>query len=80
MKQYGAFEARKHFSKLLSDVMSGEKIIITKHGVPVAMLLSYTSKVEDVESIPEAIRTLKNLRKEVTLGKSTKALIEKGRK
>lgn len=82
MKQYGAFEAKTHFSELLGDVMSGEKFIITKHGVQVAMIIPYTSKEEGIDPVTEAIRTIKTLRRGVTLGKklSIKDLIEEGRK
>jgi prevent-host-death family protein len=37
MKQFGAFEAKTHFSELLGAVMNGEKFVITKHGVQVAI-------------------------------------------
>lgn len=34
----GAYEAKTHLSDLLDRVASGERITITKHGVPVAVL------------------------------------------
>ena len=39
MKQIGSFEARTHFYELLERVAKGESLTITKHGVPVAMLV-----------------------------------------
>ncbi len=36
VKEIGTYEAKTHFSKLLDDVASGTKIIITRHGKPVA--------------------------------------------
>ncbi|MBA3602884.1 MAG: type II toxin-antitoxin system Phd/YefM family antitoxin [Parachlamydiaceae bacterium] len=36
MKHFGAFEAKTHFSALLSEVINGKKFVITKHGVQVA--------------------------------------------
>jgi prevent-host-death family protein len=38
MKTVGAYEAKTHLPKLLERVAEGEKITITKHGVPVATL------------------------------------------
>jgi prevent-host-death family protein len=82
MKHFGAFEAKTHFSELLRDVISGEKFIITKHGVEVAMIIPSTQKEENVDPVKNAIRTLKKLKKDVTLGKklSIRKMIEKGRK
>jgi len=34
----GAYEAKTHLSQLLDRVAKGERIVITKHGVPVAVL------------------------------------------
>lgn len=77
MKHFGAFEAKTHFSGLLGDVMKGEKFVITKHGVQVAMIIPFTQTNERVDPVKDAIRALKNLRKGVTLGK--KLLIRKMR-
>ena len=39
MKTIGSFEAKTHLSRLLDEVERGERITITKHGEPVAMLV-----------------------------------------
>ena len=39
MDSVGAFEAKTHLSDLLDRVRQGEKITITRHGVPAAMLV-----------------------------------------
>ena len=39
MRTVGAFEAKTHLSALLDRVAKGEKIMITRHGVPAAMLM-----------------------------------------
>ncbi len=39
MKTVGAYEAKTHLPRLLSEVAAGETITITKHGVPVAQLV-----------------------------------------
>ena len=38
METVGAYEAKTHLPKLLERVRKGERITITKHGVPVAIL------------------------------------------
>ena len=38
MKQYSASEAREHWSEVLELVEQGERITITKHGLPVASI------------------------------------------
>ena len=82
MKQFGAFEAKTHFSEILGNVVKGEKFIITKHGVQVAMIIPFSSKEEGMDPIKDAIRALKKLRKGVTLGKklSIRKMLEEGRK
>lgn len=82
MKHFGAFEAKTHFSELLGDVINGEKFIITKHGVQVAMIIPFTQKEEGIDPVENAIRALKKLKKEITLGKilSIRKMREEGRK
>ena len=38
VKTVGAFEAKTHLSQLLDAVEAGERIVITRHGRPVAEL------------------------------------------
>lgn len=40
IKTVGAFEAKTHLSQLLNAVEAGERIVITRHGKPVAELSS----------------------------------------
>jgi len=37
--EVGAYEAKTHLPSLLERVQQGERVTITKHGVPVAMLV-----------------------------------------
>ena len=39
MRSIGAYEAKTHLPRLLDEVAKGERITITKHGVPVAILV-----------------------------------------
>ena len=82
MRHYGAFEAKTHFSEILGNVIRGEKFIITKHGVQVAMIIPFTPEEKSIDPVEDAIRAIKNLRKGITLGKklSIKKMIEEGRK
>ena len=62
----GAFEAKTHLSTLLDRVGKGEEVIITKHGKPVARLVS-AARV-DRARVNNAFEKLKLLRKRTTLG------------
>ena len=62
----GAFEAKTHLLALLDRVAEGEEVIITKHGKPVARLVSAASV--DRERVNDAFEKLKQLRKRTTLG------------
>ncbi len=79
MDTIGAYEAKTHLPKLLKRVAQGERITITKHGVPVAVLQpSEPSIVEDPNIVIEKLRAF---RKGRHLGDpSIKALIEEGRR
>ncbi len=43
MKTIGVSEVRTHFARLLARVALGERIVITKHGTPVARLVPVTN-------------------------------------
>ncbi len=74
----GVFEAKTHLSTLLDRVATGEEVIITKHGKPVARLVG--ARHIDRARVDEAFEKLKTLRKGTTLGGlSWKALRDEGR-
>jgi prevent-host-death family protein len=79
VKSIGAYEAKTHLPRLLDEVAKGERITITKHGHPVAMLVPPgTADTRDVE---EVIARFRELRKGVNLGGlSIKDLINEGRR
>ena len=62
----GAFEAKTHLSTLLDRAGEGEEVIITKHGKPVARLVSAAHV--DQARVNDAFEKLKLLRKQTTLG------------
>ena len=43
MKSVAVFEAKNRFSELLSAVDHGEVVTITRHGQPIARLVSFTA-------------------------------------
>ena len=79
MEKNGAYEAKTHLPKLLDRVSKGERITITRHGVPVAVLLppECRQKYDPVK----IIRELRKLRKQNRLdGISLREMIEEGRR
>ena len=74
----GAYEAKTHLSALLDQVAKGERVTITRHGVPVAVLEPASARKK--MSVDEAIDRLKELRKGKSLdGMTFRELIEEGR-
>ena len=79
METVGAYEAKTHLPKLLERVIKGERITITKHGVPVAILQPPLPqrKTEPRKIIAE----LRKFREKHTLkGLSIRDMIEEGRR
>ncbi len=78
METVGAYEAKTHLPKLLERVAKGERITITKHGVPVAVLQPPdSSRTQDPRKV---IKQLRAFRKKHKLGSvSLKRMIEEGR-
>jgi prevent-host-death family protein len=75
----GAYEAKTHLPQLLDRVAKGERITITKHGVPVATLqpAASTKKMTARDTIDQ----LKKFRKGRRLdGLSLREMIEEGRR
>ena len=79
MRSVGSFEAKTHLPRLLDDVAKGESITITKHGVPVAMLVPPPATRQ--MSTAEAIAALREFGRGRTLGGiSIRELVEEGRR
>jgi len=79
METVGAYEAKTHLPKLLERVLKGERITITKHGVPVATLQPPDpDKNVDTKSV---IVELKKFRDKNSLGEiSIRDMIAEGRR
>lgn len=73
METMGTSEAKRHFSQLLARVANGEQIVLSKRGVPVAVL-------QPVEPVRETIAELKRFRNGRRLGGlSVREMLNEGR-
>lgn len=80
MKTIGAFEAKTHLAALLDRVAKGEKITITRHGVPAAMLVPMNAGDAKLAH-SEIVAGLRALRRRVKPGKmSVREMVEEGRR
>jgi len=78
MTQVSAFDAKTHLSQILAKVQQGKHITITKHNVPVAILIPVTPSKKPVDDV---IRDLLHVRKGNTLEKlSIEELRTEGRR
>ena len=80
MASIGAFEAKTHLSDLLDRVARGEKITITRHGVPAALLVPVAETAPQLTH-QEIIEGMRALRKRVKPGKRTvREMVNEGRR
>ena len=80
METVGAFEAKTHLAALLDRVANGEKITITRHGVPAALLIP-VGQTEAKLSHREIVAGLRALRLRVKPGKmSVREMVNEGRR
>ncbi|HEV8696146.1 MAG TPA: type II toxin-antitoxin system prevent-host-death family antitoxin [Candidatus Limnocylindrales bacterium] len=79
MRSIGAYEAKTHLPRLLDEVAKGERITITKHGVPVAVLVPPGS--QDTKDVDAMMARFRELRRGNRLnGLSIRQLIDEGRR
>ena len=79
MESVGSYEAKTHLPRLLQRVVQGEKITITRHGAPVAMLVPIDpSRGRDVREVIDEIKRSRKGRK--LRGVTIRQLIEEGRR
>ncbi|MCE5200445.1 MAG: type II toxin-antitoxin system prevent-host-death family antitoxin [Armatimonadota bacterium] len=79
METVGSYEAKTHFSALLNRVAKGEKITITKHGVPIAVLIPPEPGKCDIQAAIDAIKEFGKGRR-LPEGMSIRDMIEEGRR
>lgn len=80
MTDIGAYEAKTHLSQLLDRVERGERITITRHGKPVAVLTPVPGSPD--RTVDEAVAELLAFRAGHRLGPdlTVRDLIREGRK
>jgi prevent-host-death family protein len=77
----GSFEAKTHLPQLLERVARGEKILITRHGKPVALLVPAPKEIEkDLKQVIEEFKAYSKLRGRTLGGLTIRAMIEEGRR
>jgi len=80
MASVGAFEAKTHLSELLDRVARGERITITRHGVPAAVLIPVGQK-ERKRTHEEIVKGMRAVRQRVKPDKmSVRQMILEGRR
>jgi len=82
MQMVGAYEAKTHLPKLIRRVQKGERVTITKHGVPIAVIQPADADTPKRHVETKAvIAELRRFREDKTLGgMSIRDLIEEGRR
>lgn len=79
MTAVGVYEAKTQLPKLLDEVARGGRVTITRHGVPVAMLVPVGPG--RAQSVAAVITALRDFRKRHRLrGLSLRAMIRQGRR
>jgi prevent-host-death family protein len=68
MSEVGTFEAKNKLSELLTRAERGEEVVITRRGRPIAKLVPFDSN-RDREKAREAMRRIRELAKEMNLGR-----------
>jgi prevent-host-death family protein len=80
MDSVGAFEAKTHLSELLDRVKRGERITITRHGIPEAMLvpIGETGSGLTHREVVEGMRALRKRVKPDSM--SVREMVREGRR
>lgn len=75
----GSYEAKTHLPALLDKVAKGERVTITRRGVPIATLEPASTRSK--QDIKKLIEEIKESRKgKTTGGMSIREMIEEGRR
>ena len=79
MREFSSYEAKTHLAELLRYAKQGEKVLITKHNTPIAVIIPPPHAKK--KSVKEVVNGLKVFRNQISLkGLKIKDLIEEGRK
>lgn len=66
MREIGAYEAKTHLAALLDAVASGETVVITRRGKPVARLVPAARATEDVPAIIARMKAARRMRQRMS--------------
>ena len=81
MTSVGSFEAKTHLPQLLERVARGERILITRHGKPTAMLVPAPQEAtKDVKQVIKEMLAYRDRMKRTLGGIPIRELIEAGRR
>lgn len=81
MTAVGSYQAKTHLPELLERVEHGEKILITRHGIPVAMLTQPPPQAsQDVQQVVEEMLAYRDNRQRTTGVLNIREMIEEGRR
>ena len=80
MTSIGFYEARTHFSQLLDQVARGKKVLITRHGKSVALLVPPPQEPPDVKQVIEEFKAYSKRQGRTLGGLSIREMIEEGRR
>ncbi len=79
MIEVSTYEAKTHLAELLRKVRSGERVLITKHNIPIAMITPTSPQRK--RSIKETVEAIKRFRKgNILQDLDIKKMIEEGRR
>ncbi len=79
MRTIGSYDAKTHLPRLLEQVAKGAQFTITKHGVPIAMLVP--ARLLERRDPRKVIEELRALRRGIPLrGLSLRKMINEGRR
>ena len=78
MRHVGSYEAKTHLPRLLDEVAGGATITITRHGVPVALLVPPASGPISAHEAAEGLRAFR--RRHALRGVTIRQLIDDGRR
>ena len=80
METVGITRAKMYFAKLLERVSRGEMFTLTKHGVPMALLVPIGSPRKKLAH-GEIVQGMRSLRKKIKTNKmNVRQMIEEGRR
>ena len=82
MERIGIYDARAKFSELIERAAGGEEVVITRHGKPIAKLVSAgVSAAGASRRKSRVVKHIEQLREELDIrGVNVRRLIERGRR